>query len=435
MYNLIAFVVFFLVSQNLFALTLDIDTAKKMALENNNIIKAYEEEAKSASYTLSQAKGGYFPKVSVSETFISTDEPATAAFSKMSQGKFDFTYFNTQLANPERTENFETKIEIIQPVYMQGKIFFGIKQAKEMDKAYKLTLERVKENILLNTVKAFYGKGVAEKAVEAVEKSLVRTKKYYEMTENFYKNGMIVKSDLLVAESYLLQNEEALASAKKQVNIAESHLQRLLNTDENIKIVWGDTNIVQIQDIEEYLAQAIQNRSDLKAMERFAKIKEYEVKKSKSEFLPEVALFADYKMNDENFLGDSGSGLTAGVMVKLNIFDGMSTVNKIKTNKSNYLSLIHKLNDKKLEIKTEVREAYYTYKASIERLNAMKKQVEAAYKALEITENRFKEGLAKITELLDREFEVKEAELKLAMAEYDVIVSKSELLFATGKIK
>jgi outer membrane protein TolC len=65
----------------------------------------------------------------------------------------------------------------------------------------------------------------------------------------------------------------------------------------------------------------------------------------------------------------------------------------------------------------------------------MKKQVEAAYKALEITENRFKEGLAKITELLDREFEVKEAELKLAMAEYDVIVSKSELLFATGKIK
>jgi outer membrane protein TolC len=140
-------------------------------------------------------------------------------------------------------------------------------------------------------------------------------------------------------------------------------------------------------------------------------------------------------MNDENFLGDSGSGLTAGVMVKLNIFDGMSTVNKIKTNKSNHLSLIHKLNDKKLEIKTEVREAYYTYKASIERLNAMKKQVEAAYKALEITENRFKEGLAKITELLDREFEVKEAELKLAMAEYDVIVSKSELLFATGKIK
>jgi outer membrane protein TolC len=435
MYKILSTIIIMFAALNVFALTLDLETAKEMALKNNNIIKAYEEEAKSASYKLNQAKGAYLPKINISETFLSTDEPATAAFAKMAQGKFDFPYFNTQLADPDRVENFETKIELIQPIYMQGKIYFGIMQAKEMDRAYKLTLTRVKENVLLNTIKAFYGKGVAEKAVEAVEKSLTRTKRYYDMTDNFYKNGMVVKSDLLVAESYLLQNEEALISAKKQVNIAESYLQRLLNTDENIQIVWGDLEDYQVNNLDALLEEALKNRSDLQAMEKFANINKYEVSKSKSEFLPEVALFANYKMNDENFMGDSGKGLTAGVMVKFNIFDGFSSTNKIKSSKSNYLSSIHKINDKKLEIKTEVKDAYFTYKASLERLAAMKKQVEAAYRALEITENRFKEGLAKITDLLDREFEVKEAELKLTMAEYDVITNYAELMFATGKIK
>ncbi|MCB4205527.1 TolC family protein [Deferribacterales bacterium Es71-Z0220] len=435
MYKILSTIIIMFAALNVFALTLDLETAKEMALKNNNIIKAYEEEAKSASYKLNQAKGAYLPKINISETFLSTDEPATAAFAKMAQGKFDFPYFNTQLADPDRVENFETKIELIQPIYMQGKIYFGIMQAKEMDRAYKLTLTRIKENVLLNTIKAFYGKGVAEKAVEAVEKSLTRTKRYYDMTDNFYKNGMVVKSDLLVAESYLLQNEEALISAKKQVNIAESYLQRLLNTDENIQIVWGNLEDYQVNNLDALLEEALKNRSDLQAMEKFANINKYEVSKSKSEFLPEVALFANYKMNDENFMGDSGKGLTAGVMVKFNIFDGFSSTNKIKSSKSNYLSSIHKINDKKLEIKTEVKDAYFTYKASLERLAAMKKQVEAAYRALEITENRFKEGLAKITDLLDREFEVKEAELKLTMAEYDVITNYAELMFATGKIK
>lgn len=435
MYKILSIAAIVFSALNVFALTLDLETAKDMALKNNNIIKAYEEEAKSATYKLNQAKGAYLPKINITETFLSTDEPATAAFSKMAQGKFDFTYFNTQLSNPDRVKNFETKIELIQPIYMRGKIYFGIMQVKEMDNAYKLTLLRVKESVLLNTIKAFYGKGVAEKAVEAVEKSLARTKKYYEMTNNFYKNGMVVKSDLLVAESYLLQNEEALISAKQQVNIAESYLQRLINTNEDIQIIWGDLEDHKVSGLDTLLEEALKNRRDLQAMEKFANINNYEVKKGKTEFLPEVVLFANYKMNDENFLGDSGNGFTAGVMVKFNIFDGFSTTNKIKSSKSNYLSAIHKINDKKLEIKTEVKDAYFTYKSSLERLNAMKKQFEAAYSALEITENRFKEGLAKITELLDREFEVKEAELKVTMGEYDVITSYAQLMYVIGKIE
>ncbi|KAA0258614.1 TolC family protein [Deferribacter autotrophicus] len=418
-----------------FAKPLTFTEAKKMVLENNSVIKAYEEEAKAAKYQLYQAKGAYLPKLNISETYMRTDEPATAAFIKMAQGKFDMPYFLTQMSNPENVSNFESKIEIIQPIFMNGKIFFGIKQAKEMEQAANLKLSRVKETLIYNTYRSFYAVGLSEKALDVTKKSYERTKRYYEMAKDFYENGMIVKSDLLVAENYLLMNEAAVRDAEKQVEVSKSFLQRLLNSDEDIEIVWSDVDLNVNKKLDEYLVLAMSNREDLKAYEKYLKINDYEVKKAKSLFLPEVALFANYKQNDDKFLGDEGNGFTVGAYVKLNLFNGFSDYNKVRESRSKYLSLLNKITDLKYQIKSEVKEAYYSILASEKKVETAKIQVEKAYEALKITENRFKEGLAKVTELLDREVEVKEAELKLYMAEYDLIVDKARLMLAAGLLK
>lgn len=433
--NKITLLLFLFITSNLFGQVLTFEEAKEIALKNNNLIKSYEEEAKSAEHSISMAKGGYLPKIDISETVISTDEPATAAFAKMAQGGFDFNYFNNQLSNPDRVTNFETKIEIIQPIYMKGKIYFGIKQAKELFDAKKLSLTRVKENVILNLYEAYYGKGVAERALEVVKKSKERTQKYYEMTQDFYKNGLLVKSDLLVAESYLYRSEEALISARKQIELAQSYLQRILNSEEEIQIVWEGFEKTFPSEVSTLKEIAYENRNDLRALVKYAEITNIEVKKSKSDFAPELVAFGNYKMNDSNFLGDNGRGFTLGVMAKINIFDGFYTSNKIKQSKSNQSALNYKIIDKKLEIASEVKNAWYSAKASLEKLEANKKQLEASLKALEISENRFKEGLIKVTELLDREVEVKDAELKLTMAEYEFILNRANLDFAIGKLK
>ncbi|MGA1846150.1 TolC family protein [Deferribacter abyssi] len=425
----------FLYSSVAFAKPLTFTEAKKMVLKNNSVIKAYEEEAKAAKYQLYQAKGAYLPKLTISETYMRTDEPATAAFFKMAQGKFDMPYFLTQMSNPENVSNFESKIEIIQPVFMNGKILFGIKQAKAMEQAANLKLSRIKETLIYNTYRSFFAVGLSEKALDVTKKSYERTKRYYEMAKNFYENGMIVKSDLLVAENYLLMNEVAVKDAEKQVEVSKSFLQRLLNSDDNIEIVWSDVDLNVNKKLNDYLALAMNNREDLKAYEKYLKVNDYEIKKAKSLFLPEVALFANYKQNDNKFLGDEGNGFTIGAYVKLNLFNGFSDYNKVRESRSKYFSLINKITDLKYQIKSEVKEAYYSIFASEKKVETAKIQVEKAYEALKITENRFKEGIVKVTELLDREVEVKEAELKLYMAEYELIVNKARLMFAVGLLK
>lgn len=418
-------------ASNVFSAQLTFEEAKKILLEKNGLLKSYSEEVNSATFRLEQARSGFMPKLNISETFISTDEPATAAFSKISQGDFTPAYM-AKMADPDRVKNFETKIELIQPIFMQGKVYFGFKQAEEMRKASQKTFEAVKQELLYNLVRAYYGKALADKSVEVAEKSLVRTKRYRDLTEDFYKNGLLVKSDLLVAESRVNLNESYIAEAKKQVEVAQANLQRLLDSDENYYVVWSEIGLRVDKDLDEYIKLALENRKDLKALEDFAKVQDLEYKKNRWNYYPEVVAFANYKMNDNSFLGDSGKGFTVGAMVNFNLFNGFMDKNKISEEKSKKLAIDYKVIDKRNEIKSEVKDAFYSVKAAEKKIDAMKRSLEAAYAALSITENRFKEGLAKITDLLDREVDVKNAELALYMAEYELIESKTKLYKASG---
>jgi len=54
-------------------------------------------------------------------------------------------------------------------------------------------------------------------------------------------------------------------------------------------------------------------------------------------------------------------------MLNLNIFSGLTDYNKISETKSNYMAYAYKIMDKKNEIKTEVKDAYYSVIAAEKR--------------------------------------------------------------------
>lgn len=416
------------------ARTLTFSEAKDMALKNSYTIKSYQAEENAALYMKKEAEGAYLPNISLHQTYMTSDEPGTAAFATAQQGRFDNTYFST-MSDPSKVTNYTTKLTVMQPVFMQGQIYFGIKQASNAYDASKLQTERVSQYTLFNLHSAFYGLALAEKALDVAKRSYERTERYYKSTQEFYKNGLIVQSDLLVAESHLLMNEQAVKEAERQRAVAESQLQRILDTDESIEIVWNTPDIEFSENIDGYLAQGAKSRQDLAAMEKFLTISDYDTEKAKAKFLPSVYLFADYQRNDDKFLGDNGNGTTYGVQADLNLFNGFSDTNKVKETKSRQLALLHKIADKKLEIKSDIKNSYYGVIAASKQTEASEKRVEASQSALKITENRFNAGLSKVTELLDREVDLKQAELALYMAEYQLITEKAGLHFAVGDLR
>ncbi len=414
------------------AAELSFSRAKDLALKHSRIIKAYEQELRAATYKTYQAKGGYLPRINIVESGMKTDEPGNAAFAKIAQGRFDMDYFLTQMQDPNGVTNYTTKIELIQPVYMNGKIHYGIKQAGEMKRASQYTLERVKQQVLYNLHRAFYGVSLAEKALSVTRESYQRMQKYYETSQSFFNNGMLVKSDLLVAQSFMLKNEVAIREAERRVAVGRSSLQRALGVEGDFHILWENPDNGLKNDLDDYLKKALLERQDLKAMKAYLDISGYEMKKSRSKFLPEIALFANYGWNDDRVFGDAGEGYTVGAQVKLNLFSGFSDYNSIREQKSLHQALLDRIADKKLEIEADVKDGYYTVLAAQKGLEAARKRAEAAREALAITQNRFRAGILKVTDLLDREVETKEAELGRYKSTFDLILGKAKLLFAAG---
>jgi outer membrane protein len=409
--------------------------AKELTLQHNRIIKAYEQALHAATYRYKKARGGYLPKINAVETGMKTDDPGNAAFAKIAQGKFDMAYFMNQMADPNPVVNYGTKVELIQPIYMNGKIYFGIRQARQMRKASEYVLQRVKQQVLFNLNRSFYGLALAERALGVTRKSYLRTQEYYKTSKHFYENGMIVKSDLLVAQSYMLMNEGAIREAEKQVAVGKSSLQRVVGMEGDFDVVWGNPGNAFKNNLDYYLKLGLENRQDLKSMEEYLRVNEYEIKKARAKYLPQVSAFANYQWNDHKIFGDSGNGYTVGAQVKINLFNGFSDYNGIREQESLHGELLNKIFDKKLEIAADVKDGYYSVLAAQKQLEAAGKRVEAADEALTITENRFKAGILKVTDLLDREVEARKAQLDRYQSKYSLILSKAKLLFAAGILR
>jgi outer membrane protein TolC len=425
-----------LLSNISFALDLDYKKAKDLTLKNSRLLKAYKMDADVSYYKYRQALGGYMPSINLTGTYSKTDEPGNAAFSKMKQGKFTMNYFNGEMADPDKVSNYKKSITLTQPIFMQGQLYYGVKQAGEAKKASQFHVKRVEQMLLFDFYRSFYGFALAGEAKKVAESSFKRTRQYYEMTNEFYKNGLVVKSDVLVAESYLIANEQALKEAEKNLAIAESNMQRLIDSDESLSINCEKPDLSTSGSLNDLIANALSTRKDLQAMNSLLNIQRYGKRMAKSKFLPQVMLFADYEENDEHsFGGNDGHGATVGAVVSVNLFGGFQDYNKIKETNSSYLAMLHRIADKKLEIKTEVKSAYYGVDAAIKKVEVAGKRLESSKSALKITENRFKEGLSKITELLDREVEVRQAELAVCISDYEKIVQEALLLSAIGLLK
>jgi len=417
-------------------LVLNFESAKNMVLKNSRLIKAYEMEAEAARFNYYQAGSGYSPKVNLSHTYMNTDEPANAAFAKMAQGRFDMTYFTTQLADPtDRVINHQSKIEVVQPIIMGGKLYYGVKQAKQGELAALNQKERVKEAVLMNFYKAFYGLNLAKRAFNVAKASHERTLKYYQMTKNFFDNGLIVKSDLLVAESYLLGAEQQIKEAEKNLIVAKSHLQRLLDTEDDVDVECDYSLINTDKELKFYKAQALVSRSDLRAMTNMAKIAKYENSKAAAGNLPDIVLFADYQRNDKKAFGKNGEGTSFGAKFSFNVFNGGKDYNSYRATKRKEYAANHRIADMRLKIKSEVKNAFYSVETARLNHETAKKMLESSKAALEIVENRFAEGLSKVTELLDREVEAKQADLNVCMSQYRLIIEQANLLFSTGILK
>ncbi|AWM12930.1 TolC family protein [Flavobacterium sp. NRK F10] len=399
--------------------------------EKNLQIKIAEEAFKSAQADYRQSNALFLPNISASHTAISTTNPLMAFGSKLNQEILTQADFNPALLNdPEHIENFATMIEVQQPIFNMDGIY-GRQAAKAKMNAYGLQTERTKEYLQLEVSKAYMQLQLAYKAVTVLEKANETAQGNLKMVENYFKNGMLQKTDVLDVQVRVNEVANQLQYAKSNVQNASDYLAFLLNEDMKGKVYKPYEELENEITVEIPVTALPENRKDIQAMDESAAAYKKMFQSAKMGFLPRLNAFGNYQLYDDKLFGTSAKGYLIGAQLSWNIFDGYKNIGKTQKAKADFHKAQTEAEQYKKQSQLELNKTNRQLADAENKVNLSKLAFEQAEESFRIRKNRFEQGLEKTTDLLMAETQKAKKELEFLQAVFEYNFTKQYLQFLT----
>lgn len=400
--------------------------------DKNLQIKIAEKAFKSAQADYRQSNALFMPNISASHTAITTTNPLMAFGSKLNQEILTQADFNPALLNdPKHIENFATMIEVQQPlINLDG--LYERKAAKAKMDAMGLQTERTKEYLQLEVSKAYMQLQLAYKAVSVLEKANETAQGNLKMVENYFKNGMLQKTDLLDVQVRVNEVVNQLQYAKSNVRNASDYLAFLLNEDMKGKVFQPIEALENQIQVEENVTTISETRKDIQAMDKATEAYGKMFQSTKLGFLPRLNAFGNYQMYDDKLFGTAAKGYLVGAQLSWNVFDGYKSIGKNQKAKADFQKAEAEAEQYKKQSQLELNKTNRQLADAENKVNLSKLAFEQAQESYRIRKNRFEQGLEKTTDLLMAETQQSKKELEFLQAVFEYNFTKQYQQFLTN---
>ena len=399
-------------------------------IANNRSIKISQQNYQQAKASFNQTKAVFLPSITASHTGIITTNPLMAFGSRLNQEILTQADFNpTLLNNPNRTQNFATKIEIHQPLINLDGIYKR-KAAKNKMEATSLQTQRNKEYFLFEVEKVYMQLQLAHKGVSVLEKALETAEANLQFAKNNFNQGYLQKADVLEIKVRVLEVKNQLQTAKSNIKNASDYLSFLMN--EKQEVIYKPLDSLNIFKQEEFTKYSVSsNRSDVKAMFLVSNAYEKMYKADKMSFLPRLNAFGSYELYDEKLLSFSANGYLVGAQLSWDIFKGFKRSGKTQESKAKYEKSKLEYHQFLAKSKLELNKTKRLLDDSREQLIVTELALKQSKEILRIKNNRFKEGLEKTSDLLIAETQYAKKQLEYYQSIYQYNSLKAYLIFLT----
>lgn len=398
-------------------------------IERNLQIKIAEKNFLSAKADYQQSSAVFLPNITASHTGITTTNPLMAFGSKLNQGILTPADFDPNLLNnPARTQNFATLIEVQQPlINIDG--LYGRQAAKAKMEAFQFQTERTKEYLQLELYKSYMQLQLAYKAVAVLQKADATAKANLKLVENYFKQGLVQKTDVLNVQIRVNEIANQLQFAKSNVHNASDYLAFLLNDDAHGKVY----KPVELLDnsITAIVANTTlsSNRKDIQAYESSTKAYHKMFLSSKMNFLPRLNAFGNYQMYNHNFMGTSAKGYLMGAQLSWSLFDGYKSIGKMNKAKADFQKAEAETEQYKKQSQLELNKTNRQLTDAENKVSLSQLAFQQSQEAYRIRQNRFAQGLEKTTDLLQSETQMIQKELEHLQSVFEYNFTKEYLMF------
>lgn len=401
------------------------------ASDKNLQIKMANQDFVSAQADYRQSNSLFLPNISASHTAISTTNPLMAFGSKLNQEILTASDFNPALLNdPAATQNYATKIEVLQPlINIDG--LYGRQAARAKMDAFQLQTERTKEYLELEVNKAFMQLQLGYQAVKVLEKANTTADANLKMVENYFKQGILQKTDLLSVQVRVNEIKNQLQYAKSNVQNSSDYLAFLLNEDNTNKVYKPLEELENAIVIESVITTLSPNRKDILAMDKSSEAYQKMLQSSKMTFLPRLNAFGSYELYDDTLFGTDAQGYLVGAKLSWDLFDGYKSIGKMEKAKADFQKSEIENQQYKAQSQLDLNKANRQLKDAENKVNLAKLALEQSQEAYRIRSNRFTQGLEKTTDLLQSETQMSQKELEFLQAVFEYNFTQEYLQFLT----
>ncbi|KGK29859.1 TolC family protein [Cellulophaga baltica] len=417
------------------------DEAMKKALENNFGIKIAGNQVAIADNNQGILNSGYLPTLTGTANASYSRDDSTIEFP--GQLNDDNSVRADVEIDKAEAQRYSSALNLNYTLFDGMGRLYNYKRLKEQYQLSELQARETIENTLLQLFSVYFDVARLTENNNVLKQALEISQDRFKRAEYSFEYGQNTKLDILNAQVDVTNDSIALLNVEQQLINAKRDLNVVLNQklEEDFQV---DTTLTFIPSLklEEYLEQSIENNVALLQTERNLKINEYDIKVSKSGYLPTVGLTGSYGWNLNQsaasafFPGTNNTtyNLGLGASLSWNLFDGGKTTVAVRNAKITYENQELVKQQVALEVERDIQNAHTVYKNL---LNIFKIQGQAVI----TNENNFERSkeqfqLGRITSIEFRQAQINllNAETNKNLAKYDAKLAELQLLQLTGQL-
>ena len=437
---LITFLVFAVTAKSQETKSLTLKDAITYALENKADAKKAKLKVENSEYQIQEVRSKALPQIAANGGLTYNPILQTTF---LDAGSFGGEPGTTIQANFGQKWSSVAGVSLTQALFDQS-VFTGLKAAKSTREFYQINDQLTEEQVIERVANNYYQVYVQRQRLNVLDSNAVNTNKVKTIIKGQFDNGLAKKIDLdriLVKISNInTQRQQVLNAVQLQENALKFYIGMPIET----KISIPQT---EFQVTPQALSEApnTANRTEYLLLKKQEQLLMFQKKADEAAYYPTLSLAAGYnyigqgpkmpwgaKPADGVYWSDFSS---IGLNLKVPIFTGFSTRAKVRQADVNLRSLKEDLNDTKLSLDLAYENANIQINNSIITISNQKENAQLAQDVLSNTRNNYVQGLASLTDLLDAENSLTEAQNNYTSAILDYKLAEIQLIKSKGELK
>lgn len=413
-------------------LSLTLDKAIEIGLQNSKQLHSSLMKVKSSEAKVKEVSALRLPSLKLN-----------AGYRRLSE--VDPFIINTPFGSfpiaPGIFDNYSVQLSVFQPLFTGFRLVGNINLNEELSNATKEEFNKDKSELLFNIKNSYWGVFKAMQFKKVMDETVVQIKAHVEDAKNLEKAGMLTKNDILKIEVQLSNAIYQQLEAENAVKLAMTALNNVMGIPLNTQIeIVSDVNLneYKTEELSKLVSVAIENRPEVKAADSRVKASEAGVTLAKSSWYPQLSLYANYYYSKPNqrilpTQNRFDGTWDAGINLSMNLWDWLTTKHQTDQAEAQLAQAIDGIGLIKDGITLEVTQNYLSLTQANKKIEIAKLIVTQAEENLRVTSQKFRNGLATSSDLIDAEAALISAKTNYTTSIVDYELVKAKLEKSLGK--